>query len=312
MGIFNLFSDRQKLLKSEVSDVYRYDDLPRAFRVQIVHIWTDALGGPDAYNRGVGYTRDFYRIVVETLCREYGMFRLVETKASARHYLGELSDFFLRESDIDRCIDVVEITFRMIDTTARSPNFAIGKNGNKIADDAIEELNSRFQQHRIGYRFEGSQVIRIDSQLLHSEMNKPALTLLTQKHLSGAQQEFLRAHEHHRGGRPKEAINEALKALESTLKGIFDRRRWHYPANATIKSLIDKCFDEGLIPAFWASQMAGLRALLEGGIPPARNRLGSHGQGAEPTVVPDHIVSYVLHMTAATIVFLATADESVA
>jgi hypothetical protein len=50
--------------------------------------------------------------------------------------------------------------------------------------------------------------------------------------------------------------------------------------------------------------------LLESGVPTARNRLGGHGQGAKPTSVPDHIVAYLLHMTASTIVFLIEADRA--
>jgi len=65
-----------------------------------------------------------------------------------------------------------------------------------------------------------------------------------------------------------------------------------------------------LIPAFWQNQMAGLRSLLEGGVPTARNRLGGHGQGESVQVVPLFMVSYVLHMTAAAIVFVADAEAA--
>ena len=52
MAIYNLFSKRQKTLKGDMPDIYTYDDLPKALRVQIVHIWHDALGnGNDYYNR---------------------------------------------------------------------------------------------------------------------------------------------------------------------------------------------------------------------------------------------------------------------
>ena len=44
MAIFDLFSKRQKKLRGEVPDVYTYDDIQSPLRVQIVHIWTDALG----------------------------------------------------------------------------------------------------------------------------------------------------------------------------------------------------------------------------------------------------------------------------
>ena len=44
MAIFDLFSKRQKKLRGEAPDVYSYDEIPNALRVQIVHIWQDVLG----------------------------------------------------------------------------------------------------------------------------------------------------------------------------------------------------------------------------------------------------------------------------
>ena len=56
MAIFELFSKRQKALRGDIPDVYTYDDLPNALRVQIVHIWSDALGSDKDYydNYGCG------------------------------------------------------------------------------------------------------------------------------------------------------------------------------------------------------------------------------------------------------------------
>ena len=44
LAIFSLFSKRQKQLRGEIPDVYTYDVIPQPLRVQIVHIWFDALG----------------------------------------------------------------------------------------------------------------------------------------------------------------------------------------------------------------------------------------------------------------------------
>lgn len=100
-----------------------------------------------------------------------------------------------------------------------------------------------------------------------------------------------------------------LKAFESTMKAICDTRSWPYDAKATSKKLIDICYSNNLIPSFWHQHMAALRSLLEGGVPTGRNKLSGHGQGAVPTVVPDYIVSYILHMTGAAIVFLVKAEQ---
>ncbi len=144
---------------------------------------------------------------------------------------------------------------------------------------------------------------------IHTEIVKPALRLLGQKQYAGAQQEFLKAHEHYRKGNAKEALNECLKAFESVMKAICDKRGWSYSNNATSKPLIQVCFDNGLIPSFWQSHYSSLRNLLESSVPTGRNKLSGHGQGTTPEAVPDHLVAYMLNMTASAIVFLAEADE---
>ena len=45
---------------------------------------------------------------------------------------------------------------------------------------------------------------------------------------AGANDEFLRAHEHYRHKRHKECLNECLKAFESMMKAICKKRRWPY------------------------------------------------------------------------------------
>ena len=66
-----------------------------------------------------------------------------------------------------------------------------------------------------------------------------ALLLLHDEEFRGAEEEFLNAHKHYRDGRQKEAIADALKAFESTLKTICDRRSWSYDPKATAKPLLD-------------------------------------------------------------------------
>ena len=76
MSIFDLFSKRQKALRGDVPDVYSYDAIPQPMKVQIVHIWNDTLGdGSEYYSSSLG-TKEAYKFIVETLCREYGVFSL--------------------------------------------------------------------------------------------------------------------------------------------------------------------------------------------------------------------------------------------
>lgn len=316
MAIFSLFSKRQKALRGDVPDVYTYDDLPNALKVQIVHIWSDALGSDENYYDKYGCgdnVQSAYKFIVDTLCREYGMFQLpTAEKHRGRMYLNELANYLLQVDDVEKQLDIVELSFRYIDKITRKYDYLRKQNASESVDKAIEELNYRFKEHGIGFQFIEGEIVRVDSELLHSETVKPALRLLNENNYKGAQQEFLSAYEHYRHGKNKEALNDCLKSFESTMKGICDKRKWSYQPNATSKALIQVCFDNDLVPSFWQQQLSSLRSMLESSIPTGRNKLSGHGQGTSPTTVPDYLVAYMLHMTASTLVFLTTAEKNLA
>lgn len=312
MSIFDLFSKRQKQLRGEVPDVYTYDSIPQPLKVQIIHIWKDALGDENEYRDSYLGTGRAYKFIVDTLCREYGLFALPTTSKSYgdRNYLGELANFLLQEEGAERVLDAVELSFRYIDRMTRRHEYRHKQNASKTADDAIEELNDRFKEHGIGFQFADGEIIRVDSQLIHAEVVKPALSLLNGKLFAGAQAEFLKAHEHYRHGNSKEALTESLKALESVIKVICAKRQWTHDPNATSRQLLQVLFQNGLIPSFWEQHFSALRSTLESGVPTARNRLGGHGQGGTITEVPGFLVGYVLHLTASAIVFLVDAEKA--
>ncbi|RUO74047.1 hypothetical protein CWI80_01410 [Pseudidiomarina sediminum] len=314
MAIFELFSKRQKALRGDVPDVYVYDTLPHALKVQIIHIWTDVLGNNDNYYDQYGCgpnVRSAYEFIVDTLCREYGMFQLpTAEKHRERMYLNELANYLLQVDDVEKQLDIVELSFRYIDRCTRDYDYLRKQNASENVDAAVSELNARFKEHGIGFQFVEGEIIKMDSELLHSEAVKPALRLLNQKNYHGAQQEYLSAYEHYRNGKNKEALNDCLKSFESTMKAICDKRNWSYQKNATSRALIQICFENNLVPSFWQQQLGALRSMLESSIPTGRNKLSGHGQGASPTTVPDYLVAYMLHMTASTLVFLTTAEKN--
>lgn len=307
MAIFDIFSKRQKRLRGDVPDVFQYEQLPDALRAQIVHIWIDTLG--DQRRESKDSVGEAYRLIVKALRHEYGVFQLPGVGDYARPAASEeLVNFFLNENDVERVLDAVELSFRVIDRQTRDYQYLYRSDAPERATNAIDELNKRFREHGVGFQYSDGEIVRVDSEFLHVEAVKPALRVLNQKHYAGAQQEFLKAHEHYRHGNAKEALNECLKAFESVMKSICSKRKWTHAPTATAKDLIAVCLDHGLIPSFWQQQFSSLRSLLESGVPTGRNKLGGHGQGTTPTSVPDHLVSFMLHMTASAIVFLTEAD----
>lgn len=298
MPVIDLFSTRQKQVRGEYPDVYQYDDIPRELRVQVVHILQDAFGVPIGSN-------DPYTLIHGILCREYAVFALGSEHDSDSK---SVCDFLLQTEETEKAIDVIELSFRCIDRVIReSPNDYIQRK--MSPDDAINELNQRCRQHGVGYQYESGMMVRIDSQLIHTEVVRPALNLLQDSKYEGANEEFLSAHEHYRNRRYKECLTECLKAFESCLKAICKARKWLYSEKDTAKRLLEIAFNQGLIPNFMQSHFSALRNTLEAGVPTIRNRLGGHGQGTHIVSVPESIAAYALHLTAANILLLARAEN---
>jgi hypothetical protein len=305
MAVLDLYSKRQKRLRGEVPDVYQYVMIPNPLRVQIIHIIQGAFGRD---GRGSRLVSNEYHFIHQSLCREYGVFTLKEyfrTDAEA------LFDYFLNCKNYEQVIDIIEMFFRSIDSIVRKGDYQFHANEiTSSPDEAIEELNARFKEHGVGYQFESGAIMRIDSEFLHSESVKPVLSLLRNgKRFQGANEEFLKAHEHYRHGRHKEALVDALKAFESVMKIICDKQKWVYNKTDTAKKLIDVCLKNNLIPNYLQTQFSSLRSLLESGIPTVRNKLGGHGQGKTTTQVNESIVRYALHLTATNIDFLTRLEK---
>lgn len=289
MPIHDIYSKRQKRLRGEVSDVFEYELIPETLRVQILHIISDCTGNMAMH---------LYQYVHKTLCREYGLFELANTSSVESN----VTVFFRTVPMYEQALDVIEVSFQFIDKVTRIANF--DRKPLITVDDAIFELNTRFKEHGIGYQFVSGELIRMDSTYTHSEIVLPVLRLLNSKSFDGANEEYLKAHEHYRHRRNKECLAECLKAFESTLKIICTEKRWEFDQNDPSKKLINVCFANNLVPKYMQNQFTSLQNLIESGIPTLRNKLGAHGQGQTPQEVDDHIARYGLNLTGSNIIFL--------
>jgi hypothetical protein len=308
MGVFETFTKREKRLQNAgKQDVYQYDLLPIAFRVQVIHIWNGAIG---VYytRRGNGPANSAWDAIHKTLARERGVFTLSKVASDP----AEMCKDFILQSDTPGTLDMIELAFRVIDRYVRKFDQYERLDAviEQTADEAVEELNDRFREHGIGYQYVGGVLVRLDSQFAHAEVVKPALALLNAEGFDGPADEFIRAFDHYRHGRNKEAVAEALKAFESTMKSICAARKWAQPPNATAKPLLETLFQKGLIPSELESHFSGLRSAMESGLPTLSNRTSRHGQGVVPIQIPPHFAAYALHLTASNIVFLVEAHKA--
>ncbi len=313
MGVFDTFSKRlKKRQRAGKADVFQYDDLPTEFRVQVVHILVDAIGYWRRPQRGdsAPVPNRWWDHIHSQMTREFGVFRLSEHGVNP----SDECQYFIQEAETLAVLDLIEFAFRVVNGPIRrfgdQRPYRQDDSPTQTPDDAIEELNQRFLEHQIGYAFVDGQLIRKDSQFLHAEAVRPALALLSGAKFRGPSDEFLRGHEHYRHGRHKEAVQEALKAFESTMKAICDARGWRYKPTDTAKPLIDVLLKNDLIPPFLQAHLAAFATVLESGLPTVRNKLAGHGQGGTPIDVPGYFVAYALHLAATNIVMLVEAHNA--
>lgn len=300
MAVHDLFSKRQRAARGDVPDVYRYDEIPESLRVQIIHILGDAVG-ENAYSRD--RISELFQNVHDALIREYGLMRLT----NATGWKSSVFKFILETPDYEKVLDTLETALLYIGAVVTETNWLRPK---MKYEAAVAELNTRFREAGVGYQYVSKQIVRVDSELIHSEVVTPVLQLLSAPEYAGANQEFLKAHEHFRHGRFEEANVDSLKALESTLKSICVKRNWTFNENGTAKHLLEAVFTNGLIPTYLQAEFTALRSSLESGVPAVRNKQGGHGTGAVPRVVPDYLAAYLIHLTATSILLVVTAEQA--
>ncbi|MDH6305922.1 hypothetical protein M2459_002709 [Parabacteroides sp. PF5-5] len=300
MAIYDIFSKRQKKERGEVPDIYKYDEVSNELRIQIIHIVKEVIG--DSYK--VSLPDKIYERTAQILRKEYGLFYLDDSSSPKYEVMN-----FLLKTEVERALDVIELLFRFINNLNKIQeydeyHYKKNANVNQTPKEAIEELNERFKEHGVGYQFENNKIIRLDSTYIHSEIVKPTIKLLQNPKFKGANDEYMKAHEHYKKGLNKECLTECLKAFESTMKIICSEKGWTYNPTDTAKALITTCFTNQLIPTFMQNQFTSLKSLLESGIPTIRNKLGGHGQGAIPQTVDDKTTRYALNLTGSNIIYL--------
>ena len=309
MPVVDTFSYRQSLANGEMLDVFVYDELPEGLRKQIIRIWRNAIG-PHIINPSRLGTRgngEAWRIIHDTVAQEHELLNLGNDPVISKR-----CETYLLGASVKHALDLIEVSFEHVDKVVRDFNDHDRRRcGIKVnAAEAIGELNERFRRAGVGYRFEDGKIIRVDSELIHSEVVQPALRYLHQQGFEGPREEFMKAHAHYRAGEMKDAITNANNAFESTLKAICDRRQWKYQRGARASDLLKVIRKNGLLPSYLDTSFNQLVSTLKSGLPRVRGEEGGHGQGATPRKTPDYVAAYALHLAAANILFLAEAHEA--
>ncbi|PJZ59681.1 STM4504/CBY_0614 family protein [Leptospira adleri] len=297
--MYNIFSKRQKQMRGEVPDIYRYDVLPETLRVQFIHIINDVLksiGGEEERYQVRELLEDVHRI----LLKEYGVFFLISSHQSP---IDDYLNFILREKNVERVLDGIELFGKALSLVKDNLYYP----GKITSSEAIKEVNSRFREAGIGFKIEDGIIVKIDSELLHKETVQDTLKLIHGKEYLNINNEYLSAHEHFRHGRYSEAIADSLKAFESSLKLACEKRKISYDKKDTSKRLIDLLFQNTFFPSYMQTYIGSLRAILESGIPTIRNRTSGHGKGVgtDPeALATESLSNFILNITGSVIKFI--------
>ncbi|MGI2111847.1 STM4504/CBY_0614 family protein [Shewanella frigidimarina] len=297
MPIFELYSSRNK---NVYPDIYQYQSPSKKLRVQIVKVICDSIGMKQGSSGYPSSSHVLYMHLFDLISKEYGEMSIHGYNSGGINWI---SEFFLNETSVDRFLDLLELLCTMLRTEVLGNFFEYqhSSGAKQNPNDAIDEINERMKRDGFGYEYLDGIIIRVDQDFIHNEVTKPALYMLSK--FDGARSEFLVAHEHYRHSRFEECLVECNKSLESLLKNICDNEGWEY-SKGTVNALIPICMNKGLIPSYLQTQLSSISTLISQGVSSIRNNV-AHGIGTEIRQIPEHLVSYTLHLTASNIVFLS-------
>ncbi len=300
MTIIDIYSKRLK----ESHDVYIYNEFSEKIRIQINFIVENFFKKNELeYSK-----KRFNKFVFETLTREHEIDNLYSNTLQAVEIGHQIKNYLLFENDIDKILNTIEVQFKAIE------KFYVFLNGTNEAvrnypiENVIKDLNIRFRENGLGFKFQDGIIIKINNELLHNEITIPVFSFLKKKDYVTINKEFIKAYEHYRHGDFKECLNTCLKALDTTLKFICDKKGWRYNPNNASSKLIQIVFKEKLVPEYLQSELTSLRATLEGGVPTIKNR--NSEQGNRKITVDESLASYTLNLTGSSIKFLIELYEN--
>ncbi|MFC5603158.1 STM4504/CBY_0614 family protein [Sporosarcina koreensis] len=298
MAEFEVYSRRHGIVIP--SDTYNYDKIPIDFRNQFINIITKVFSNFEY--RTITKSSAFWKEVADEIKIEMGLLnytRFNDGLSGLPHDVHCVMAYFL-ECDDRQAIDIIDLLIHY--------HYAYAVKHQEYQKDCsvvFDKINKKFKHNSLGYEIVTNQLVRIDNQFIHSEVVIRAINLLVEESFTSVSDEFLKAHEHYKDGDYKDAVVNAGKAFESTMKTICSKNGYNYDAQRdTANTLIRHLFDNELIPSYMQNHIQGLKQALENSAHVLRNKNGGHGQGDVIIEVDDSIVRYTLNLCATNIVFL--------
>jgi hypothetical protein len=299
---------------SNNSSPYIYDDLPDKLKNQIIHIWNRFMNENSikANVKEIAWGQ-----IHNSIAELHGEKELhpKNTFLGDNYYnIYRVTQYFDKTKEVDKLLDIIEISFEIL---GKIENAIKIKTPNEYTpfiykqEDAIEDLNDRFNINRVGYEFVNGIIIKIDQKLLHDSIVTKTLNLTENIIFENSNEEFLSALNHFRFNRHMECLNDCLKAYETTLKIVCTENKWIYEEDkATVNNLIDICIENGLFSKHLISEFTSLSSLLKSGTATIRNKNSAHGSGPIKKIIPKHLASFMIYLTGSTINFIIESNSN--
>jgi AbiJ N-terminal domain 4 len=316
MMAFETYAQRlHRQQRSSEPDVYLYDEAPPYLRHQINESIVEGIGtytlvdrlGFNEYEPDNAYAYSCWR-EIDRACRKeiHPYLRFID---DTDHFGARVSGAIKSIGEMDEWLSVIEICCIVLTGIVGDRNLNVTENDE--ASEALAEINRRFEQHQVGYQFENGRIIRKDSELVHAEIIKPALALLTAPYFAKANEDFMTAHGHYRTGAYSDAVTAANRAFESVMKAICDLENWTYGSGDTAARLVTVVTTNGLFTHDFDAGFTAYTAMMRAGLPTVRNNAGGHGQGLAANKVTAAIARYAISLTASNVIFLGNSYEAV-
>ncbi len=297
--MFDLYSRRKKDVE-DTKDIFIYDIFPPTFRNQFYWIVEDVFSKVEKQNYQWG---DIEHLLCEKFAREKGMKYVSGYFDGSENVIGDF-EYYIDKCSEEDFLDLLDFIYGAFISNEKIQSQCY-TGDDDFFKNAIDELNLRLKQHRLGYEFVNNEIIVKTNTIMHHHVIKPALKLLIDEEFRGAEEEYLLAFEHFRKSENKDAILNAIKAFESTLKTICSGMGYTFDKDRdTAKKLISILENNSFYPTYLNNHITGIRSTLESGAPTLRNKKAGHGQGVAITTVTDEYVEYALNLVATNMIFL--------
>ncbi|MCK4730147.1 MAG: abortive infection family protein [Candidatus Aenigmarchaeota archaeon] len=301
--IKDLYLRRMKNLKGELPDYYSYK-LNQTIRHKIIGRILDSN-----YEKSRMYDSYDYNELKELIIsieRELGRTLYAELAS-----INKFTNFMFRCSD-EEFLSSLELllSIKIKNLSQFQEDYDQIKNTTEIL---IVNINKIFKIDKIGYEIipAGLEdlpfiIVPFNSKYLYLETIKKPMSLMHSEKFKGALNEFEKAIEKYRKDDFENAIGEANKAYESTLKTVLFFKKIPFDETRDkIPRLVDKVKSANIIDSTLESVFNSFWPVLKNGPNNIRNLSGvAHGQGVDVKTIQKSYADFVLRTVGTYIVFL--------